>query len=85
VAVLLLLCGELAAWSVDERHPVPSEEPLGWHRAAALAALALAGLAASALVVALAAVPGGHGLVWTAAGGLAAAGATGAGIWLAFR
>jgi hypothetical protein len=47
--------------------------------------LALAGLAAATLVVGLTAAPTGHGLVWTAAGAVAAVGATGTGIWLARR
>ncbi len=85
VAVLLLLCGELSAWSLDERWRIRSEEVFAWRRAAAVGALALAGLAAAALVVALAAVPPGRGLAWTAAGAIAAVGAAGSGIWLARR
>jgi hypothetical protein len=85
VAVLLLLCGELTAWSLDERWAIRSEERLAWRRAATLAALALAGLAAATIVVALSAVPASHGLVWTAAGAAAAIGAAGTGIWVARR
>ena len=85
VAVLLLVCGELSAWSVDERWGIRSEEPLAWRRGAALAALAIAGLAVAALVVALSAVPSNHGLGWTVLGAAAALGAAGTGIWVARR
>jgi hypothetical protein len=85
VAVLLLLCGELTAWSLDERWSIRSREGLAWRRGAAVGALAVAGLAAAALVVVLAVVPPGHGLAWTLAGALAAVGATGSGVWLARR
>jgi len=85
VAVLLLLAGELSAWSLDERWRIRSDDQLAWRRGAAVGALALAGLAAAALVVALAAVPAGHGLAWTAAGAAAAVGTAGTGIWLARR
>jgi hypothetical protein len=85
VAVLLMLCGELTAWSLDERWRIGSEDGLEWRRAGALAALAFSGLAASTLVVALSAAPPGHGLAWTAAGAAAAVGAAGTGIWLARR
>lgn len=85
VAVLLLLSGELSAWSLDERWRIRPEQPLSWRRGAALAALALGGLGLAALVVALAAVPAGHGLALTAAGAAAAVGAAGTGIWVARR
>jgi hypothetical protein len=85
VAVLLLICGELSAWSLDERWRLRSEPQLAWRRGAAIGVLALAGLAAATLVVGLTAAPTGHGLVWTAAGAVAAVGATGTGIWLARR
>jgi hypothetical protein len=85
VAVLLLLCGELTAWSLDERWRIDSEDELEWRRSGALAALAFAGLAAATLVVAVAAAPPGHGLAWTAAGAAAAVGAAGTGIWLVRR
>jgi hypothetical protein len=83
VAVLLLLCGELSGWSLDERWEMPSDPQLGWRRGAAIAALALAGLAVATLVVALGDVPAGNGLAWTVAGATAAVGAAGTGIWLA--
>jgi hypothetical protein len=85
MAVLLLLCCELSAWSLDERWRIHSDPWLGWRRAAAVAALALGGLAVSALVVALSAVPANHGLLFTVAGALAAVGAAGTGIWAARR
>jgi len=85
VAVLLLLCAELTAWSVDERWQMPADEALVWRRAAAVGALALAGLAVSALVVALSAVPPTHALALTVAGAVAAIAAAGIGIWVARR
>jgi hypothetical protein len=85
VAVLLLLSGELAAWSLDERWRIRSDEQLAWRRGAALGVLALAGLAVAALVVALSAVPPSHGLAWTIAGAAAAVGAAGTGVWVARR
>lgn len=75
VAAGLLLCGELAAWSVDERLQVAAAHGLHAARAAAVAALVVVGLAAAALVVALAAAPVGRGLGWTIAGAAAAVGA----------
>ena len=83
VAVLLLLCGELSAWSLDERWRIRAEPQLAWRRGAAVAALALAGLAVSAIVVAVSAVPPDHGLAWTMAGAVAAVAAAGTGIWVA--
>jgi hypothetical protein len=85
MAVLLLLCGELTAWSLDERWRILPEEPLAWRRGAAVAALALAGLGVATLVVALSAVPPNHGLLLTVAGAAAAVGAAGTGIWIARR
>ncbi len=85
VAVLLLLCGELAAWSLDERWEIRTDAALVWRRAGAIAALALAGLAAATLLVALSAVPASHGLGWTVLGAAAAIGAAGTGIWVTRR
>ncbi|HEX5175023.1 MAG TPA: hypothetical protein VFV91_12870 [Gaiellaceae bacterium] len=85
VAVLLLLCGELSAWSLDERWGIRAAAPLAWRRGAGVAILGLAGLAVAALVVALSAVPSNHGLAWTVAGAAAAVGAAGTGIWVARR
>jgi len=85
VAALLLLCGELSAWSVDERFAIRAESQLAWRRGTAVAVLALAGLAVAALVVALSAVPPNHGLAWTVLGAAAAIGAAGTGMWVARR
>jgi len=85
VAVLLLLCGELAAWSVDERFEIRAEPDLAWRRGISVTALALAGLAVATVVVALSAVPSSHGLGWTVLGAAAAVGATGTAIWVARR
>jgi hypothetical protein len=85
VAVLLLLAGELTAWSIDERWRTGAEEELVWRRAAAVGALALGGFAAAALVVALSSVQPDHGLAWTVLGAAAAVGAAGTGIWVARR
>jgi hypothetical protein len=85
VAVLLLLCGELAAWSVDERLEIRPEPQLVWRRGTAITVLALAGLAVAVLVVALSAVPSSHGLALTMLGAAAAVGAAGTGIWVARR
>jgi len=52
VAIALLLCGELAAWSLDERHRIEAERGVLALRAAAVAGLAVASLAVAALVVA---------------------------------
>jgi hypothetical protein len=72
VATALLLCTELAAWSLDERHGIAAERAVLAARASGLALLAGAGLAASALVLALSAAPVGGGLAWTALGAAAA-------------
>jgi len=72
VAAGLLLCCELAAWSVDERTRIAAERPVVRARAGALAALVGGALAAAAVVVALAAAPAGRGLPWTIAGAAAA-------------
>ena len=85
VAVLLLLCGELSAWSADGRWAIRSDGAIAWRRGAAVAVLALAGLAVATLVVALSAVPSSHGLAWTVAGAAAAVGAAGTGVWVARR
>jgi len=85
VAALLLLCGELAAWSLDERFEIRPERVLTLRRGAAVAVLAFAGLAVAALVVSLSAVEPNHGLGWTVLGAAAAIGAAGTGIWFAHR
>jgi hypothetical protein len=85
VAVLLLLCGELAAWSFDSRLVIRAERQVAWRRGAAVAVLAFAGLAVATLLVALSAVGPNHGLGWTVLGAAAAIGAAGTGIWVAHR
>ena len=85
VAVLLLLCGELTAWSLDERLEIQAEPALARRRGAAIATLGLSGLAVAALVVALSAVGPNHGLGWTVLGAAAAVAAAGTGIWVAHR
>ena len=85
VALLLLLCGELAAWSLDERPRILAGDLLEWRRGVALGGLALAGLVVSALILALSAVPAGHGLFWTALGAAAAVGVAGTAAALARR
>ncbi len=85
VAAGLLLCTELAAWSLDERQAVAAERAVVAARALGLALLAAAGLAASAIVVALTAAPAGGGLAWTVLGALAAVVAVGTAARLARR
>jgi len=85
VAVLLLLCGELSAWSFDERLEIRAERQVYWRRGAAVTVLAFAGLVVAALVVGLSAVGPNHGLGWTVLGAAAAIGAAGTGIWVAHR
>ena len=85
VAVLLLLCGELAGWSLDARLRMPADPALAWRRGAATAVLALVSLGAATLVVALSAAPVGHGLAWTAIGAAAAVAVAALGVTLARR
>jgi hypothetical protein len=68
----LLLCGELAAWSIDERFTIAAERAVVASRAVAVGLLTLAGLAVSAVVLSLAAAPVGGGLGWTFLGTAAA-------------
>ena len=85
VAVLLLLCGELTAWSLAERGRLRVGEAVHGSRALAVAALAIAGLVAAGLVVALGGVQPGGGLFLTAAGAGAAVAAAGGAAVLARR
>ena len=85
VACALLLCGELAAWSLDARWRIAADADVVRRRAFALGALVLAGLVASAAVVAVAAAPAGRGLAWTTLGAAAAVGAVGAAVALLRR
>jgi hypothetical protein len=72
VAAGLLACGELTAWSLQQRPHVPAPRPVVLGRAGALALLLAAGAGAAALVVAVAAAPVGSGLAWTLVGAAAA-------------
>ena len=85
VAVGLLLCGELAAWSIDERLPVAVEWAVTRARAVALGALAFGSLAVAALVVGLASAPAGSGLAWTVVGAASAVAVVGIAVTLARR
>lgn len=85
VAGLLILCGELSAWSFDARLRIRAERQVAWRRGAAVAVLTFAGLAVATLLVALTAVGPNHGLGWTVLGAAAALGAAGTGIWVAHR
>ncbi|MHB8469122.1 MAG: hypothetical protein ACYDCH_05125 [Gaiellaceae bacterium] len=71
VAACLLLCAELATWSLDERLRVAASRELVLRRAAALGALVIGGALAAGLVLAFAVAPVGGGLAWTALGALA--------------
>jgi hypothetical protein len=77
IAVLLLLCGELTAWSLAERGSLRVDNTVEWRRALAVAGLALAGLFVAGLIVALSGVQPGGGLIWTALGAAAAVAAAG--------
>ena len=68
----LLLCGELATWSLDERRWIAGAGGLLGARALGVAVLTLAGLTAAALVVSLSSASVGNGLVWTFFGSAAA-------------
>jgi hypothetical protein len=82
VAAGLLLCAELAAWSIDEQFAIPAERAVVVARASALAALVLGSLVVAALVVALSIVPA-SGLAWTVLGAGAAVGVVGLAVRLA--
>lgn len=85
VALGIFLCGELAAWSIDERVVIAAERAVVAGRALALGLLALAGLGTSALVVALAATSTGGGVAWTTLGAVASVGAIALAVALARR
>jgi len=70
VAAGLLVCAELAAWSLDEQYAIAAERAVWVARATALGALVAVSLAASVLVVALSLAPG-SGLGWTVLGAAA--------------
>lgn len=85
LAAGLLLCGELAAWSLEGRWRVPAEVSLLRRRVLALAALLLAGLAAAVAVVAAADAGAGRGLAWTTLGAAAAVAVVGTAVGLLRR
>jgi hypothetical protein len=70
----LLLCAELSAWSLDERWPIRAERGVSAARLTGIAALCVAGLAVSALVISLATASVGGGLIWTVLGAAAVVG-----------
>lgn len=74
VAVALLLCGELATWSLEERQPIRADRALTLVRLRAVAVLAGAGAAAAALVVAAGGTTLGGGLTWAVLGVASAVG-----------
>lgn len=71
----LLACVELATWSLDVRFRVALEPALRLQRVRAVGLLVFAGLAASSLVLVVAATSIGGGLAWTMLGSAAAVGA----------
>jgi len=85
IAVLLLLCGELTAWSLAERGILRAGNPIEARRALTVAALAMTGLVVAGMVVALGGVHAGRGLIWTALGAAAAVAAAGGAAALARR
>jgi hypothetical protein len=85
IAVLLLLCGELTAWSLAERGRLRVDDAVEWRRALTVAGLATAGLVVAGLVIALSGVQPGGGLILTAVGVAAAVGAAGGASLLARR
>jgi len=72
VAAGLFACGELAAWSVQERHDHATPFAITLARGVAIAGLTVAGLAVAGLVLAVSAAPAGNGLAWTVLGAAAA-------------
>ncbi|HET8895400.1 MAG TPA: hypothetical protein VFM96_15025 [Gaiellaceae bacterium] len=85
VALGLFACAELASWSLQERHARATPHAITGARAFAVAALALSGLAAAALVLAISAVPAGNGVAWTVLGAAAAVAILGVAARLAQR
>jgi hypothetical protein len=72
VGAALLLCSELATWSLEERRPVPRSRTLRLARARAIGLLVLAGLVAATLVVVTATSSLGGGIGWAVLGAAAA-------------
>ena len=84
VAAGLLVCAELAAWSLDEEHAIAAERAVVVARATALGALVAVSTAAAGLIVALSLVPG-SGLAWTVLGATASVLVVGVAVRLAQR
>jgi hypothetical protein len=84
VAAGLLLCSELAVWSLDEQHPIAAERAVVVGRATALGVLVAVSTAAAALVVAASLAPG-SGLAWTVLGATASVLVVGLAVRLARR
>ncbi|HET7567427.1 MAG TPA: hypothetical protein VFJ91_05505 [Gaiellaceae bacterium] len=81
----LLLCGELAALSLEGRWRIHAEVGVLRGRLLALAVLLLAGLAAAAAVVAAAGAGAGRGLAWTTLGAAAVVAVVGTAVALLRR
>lgn len=75
IGAALLLCAELATWSLEFRFRVALEPALRLQRVRAVGLLAFSGLAAASLVLAVAATSVGGGLAWSLLGSAAAVGA----------
>ena len=75
VGTALLLCAELATWSLEQRFRVALEPALRLQRVRAIGLLAFAGLAAASFVLVVAATSIGGGLAWSMLGSAAAVGA----------
>ena len=71
----LLLCAELATWSLELRFRVALEPALRYQRVRAVGLLVFAGLAAASLVLVVSATSLGGGLAWAIFGSAAAVGA----------
>jgi hypothetical protein len=75
VGAALLVCAELATWSLELRFRVALEPALRLQRVRAVGLLVFAGLAAASLVLVAAATSIGGGLAWSILGSAAAVGA----------
>jgi hypothetical protein len=75
VGAALLLCAELATWSLELRFRVALEPALRLQRVRAVGLLVFDGLAAASLVLVVAATSVGGGLAWSLLGSAAAVGA----------
>jgi hypothetical protein len=75
VATGLLLCAELATWSLELRLQIVLDPALRFQRARAVGLLVFAGLASASLVLVVAGTSIGSGLAWSVLGSAAAVGA----------